>query len=206
MRKRNNGYILLALLVITGLGSQVYNSTITSKERKYLHSELKSTKKHLIAATEDLSHAQLNFKPAPDSWSIRECVYHIALTEKDIWMLAEKTLKQPADAEKRRSVTITDDALMKMMKDRSAKAKAPENIDPSKASWTTTEQALEDFKAQRARLMKYVKTTTQDLRNHVVDDADGKMDVYQLLLIAAGHTHRHLQQIEEIKSHPKFPR
>jgi uncharacterized damage-inducible protein DinB len=206
MHKRNTGYILLALLVATGLASQVYNPTITQKERSFLHSDLKSTKKHLLEAVNHLSEEQLNFHPAAGSWSVADCIRHIALAEENIWQIAEAGIKQPAAPEKRVNIKVTDEQLVTMVKDRSKKAQAPEVLQPASAKWKSTGDALGAFKGSRARLMKYVKTTTQDLRNHVIEDVTGTLDAYQMLLLISAHTDRHTQQIREIMSNPKFPK
>ncbi len=42
---------------------------------------LKDTEKNLKEQLKGLSEAQLKFKPAPDRWSIEECVKHIAMSE-----------------------------------------------------------------------------------------------------------------------------
>lgn len=204
MHKRNYGYILLTLLVITGFGSQVYNVTISQKERTFLHSDLKSTKKQFFESVKGLSTAQLNFKATPDSWSVSDCIIHLAISEDEIWQMADKALKLPANPEKRSLIKLSDDELLKMARDRSKKGKAPEVLQPSRSSWKDSDEALSAFKDRRTALMKYVKTTTHDMRNHVVETMS--MDSYQVLLLISAHTDRHTQQINEIKSHPNFPK
>ncbi|MBD0331087.1 MAG: DinB family protein [Chitinophagaceae bacterium] len=206
MFKRRNGYILLTLLVITGLASQVSHTTISRKERKFLVNDLKETKSDLIKSVRGLSEAQLNFKPAPEKWSVKECVQHLASAEYILWSMAEAALKQPADAEKRKDVKVTDEQLIKMVRDRSNKVKTSEPFEPQNAKWKTAEEALDALKDKRADLIKYAKTTTDDLRNHVVQLPFGTIDTYQLLLMISSHSNRHTQQIEEVKADPNFPR
>ena len=45
-----------------------------------------------------LSDAQLNFKPAPDRWSVLECVQHITLTSQGLVGFVQQTLKTPNDS------------------------------------------------------------------------------------------------------------
>ena len=71
MFKRTNGYILLTLLVLTGLAGRISMNTITSPERRLLIDHLKETKNTLVKSVKGLSEEQLNFKPAPDKWSIK---------------------------------------------------------------------------------------------------------------------------------------
>ncbi|HEY0769759.1 MAG TPA: DinB family protein, partial [Sphingobacteriaceae bacterium] len=54
--------------------------------------------------------------------------------------------------------------------------------------------------------INYVKTTTDDLRNHYVDLPFGKLDAYQIILFMAAHSKRHTDQIDEILSNANFPK
>jgi len=206
MLKRTKGRLLLTLLVVTGLAGKITDTTITSKERKFLVSELKDTKSAIQSTVKGLSEKQLNYKSAPDRWSIRECVYHITLAENNLWNLLETAMKNPPTPEKRREVTVSDDDLLKGITDRTEKRQAPEVIRPDKASWKNTQEALAAFKLSRGNHLKYAKTTTEDLRNHIIDLPFGKVDAYQFMLFMAGHSQRHLLQIKEIKADPGFPR
>lgn len=205
MFKRTKGYILLCLLVITGMGSQISRDTIESKERKILVSSLKGSKNNLLQQVKGLSEEQLNYKAAADKWSIRECVYHIALSEETIWKMAEAAIAQPANPEKRSEIKISDEDLVRMMTDRSKKFQAAEMLQPVQAKWQNTKEAIEAFKESRSALLKYAKTTTADLRNHVSASPMGSLDAYQLLVMISAHSARHTLQIEEVKSSPGFP-
>ena len=119
--------------------------------------------------------------------------------------MAEAQLKQPPNPEKRAEVKVTDEAIIKMMTDRTYKVKTSEPLEPHTAKWTTAGEALGAFKEKRADLIKYAKTTTQDARNHIVQMPFGYVDTYQLMLVIAAHTLRHTQQIQEVKADPNFP-
>ena len=41
-------------------------------------------------------------------------------------------------------------------------------------------------------------TTQDDLRVHIMSGPTGEMDAYQILLVIAAHTGRHVQQINEV--------
>ena len=85
MLKRTKGRLLLTLLVITGLAGTLNDPAISSKERKFSANLMKDTKTELIKSVKGLSEAQLDYKAAPDKWSVKECVYHIAISEKNLW-------------------------------------------------------------------------------------------------------------------------
>lgn len=206
MLKRTKGRLLIALLVITGLAGTIHNNSISQKERKYGVKEMKESKSEVFQSIKDLSEAQLNFKPAPDRWSIKECIYHIALSEINLWQLLEDAMKAPANPEKRSEIKITDEQIVAMMENRTNKIKTHETIEPKNAPWKTLNEALEDFKHNRTDHIKYMRTTTEDLRNHIVQLPFGWIDCYQLYLMIGAHSNRHTQQIFEVKSDPGFPK
>jgi len=207
IRKKRFGYILLSLLVVSGFAGTVGTNTLTKEERKFATSHLKQTKIELIKSVKGLTEAQLNFKPAPDKWSIKECIYHITLSEEVLWQWIEATIKAPSNPEKRSEIKMTDAQLLAGVSSRSTKVKTSEPFEPKNAKWKTPEQALNALKDSRAKHIAYMKTTTEDLRNHVAVDAPvGPLDAYQMVLLLSSHTNRHMQQINEIKQHPDFPR
>jgi hypothetical protein len=206
MRKSKYGYLLLALLVTTGLAGTITSTSITNKERKYATSLMKDTKTDLVKSVRGLSGAQLNFKASPDKWSVKECVFHIALSEKNLWDLVEAQMKQPANPEKRSEIKMTDEQLVKMMQDRSFKVKTAESFEPKTASWKTIDEALDYFKDLRTQHIKYVRNTTEDLRNHVLKMPFGSLDCYQVCLMMASHSNRHTQQLNEVKAEANFPK
>ena len=205
MLKRRTGIYLLTLLVITGLAGTISDNTITKPERKSAITLMKDTYKDAVKATTGLSETQLNFKTASDRWSVKECLFHIAAAEKLLWTLFEGTMKAPANPEKRAEIKVTDDQIVNMVEDRSFKAQAPEPIQPKNTGYTSLDEALADFKTNRMNHVKYMKTTTEDLRNHVVQLPIGWVDCYQLYLFIAGHSNRHTQQMNEVRADKGFP-
>jgi hypothetical protein len=205
MRRSKYGYLLLALLVITGLAGTVTSTSITSKERKFAATHLKDTKLDVLKCVKGLSRTQLDFKSDPSRWSIRECVYHIAVSEKTLWQLLQNTMKQTANPEKRSEITLTDEQIISMTEDRSRNFKSTQNLESKKRAYKSVDEALESFKSIRTEHIKYMKKTTEDLRNHIVQLPVGWVDCYQICLFMSAHSNRHMQQIEELKADPNFP-
>ena len=206
MLKRTKGRLLLTLLVITGLAGTLKDTSLSHKERKSAMTLMKDTKVDALKSVKGLSKAQLNFKAAPDRWSVKECMYHIAISEKNLWDMLEASMKEPANPEKRSEIKMTDEQIIKMMEDRSFKVKTAEPFEPKNTPYKTLDDAVNAFKSRRADHIKYIKTTTEDLRNHIVQMPFGSLDCYQLCLMIASHSNRHTQQIEEVKADPKFPK
>jgi uncharacterized damage-inducible protein DinB len=179
---------------------------ISKKERSYATKLLKETEKGLKDQIKGLSEAQLKFKPAADRWSIEDCVKHLAASEDMFWEMMEGTVKSPANPEKRGEISVTDEQLVQKIEDRTKKVKTTEKLMPENISYKDTDEAFESFKKKRDKLMEYVKSTNDELRNHIATTPLGMVDSYQLILFTAAHTNRHTQQIIEVKADPNFPK
>ena len=206
MLKRTMGRSLLTLLVITGLAGTINDFSLTKNERRSSVSLMKDTKSEVLKSVKGLSETQLNFRAAPDKWTVKECVYHIAISEKNLWDIMEAGMKAPNNPEKRSEIKMTDEQLIKMIEDRSFKVKTNEAFEPKNTPYQSLDDALESFKSRRMDHIKYLKTTTEDMRNHVVQMPFGWLDCYQLCLMIGAHSNRHTQQINEVKADPAFPK
>ena len=206
MLKRTKARFLLTLLVITGMAGTLKDSSLTPQERKFVLTELKDTKTDILKSLKGLSDAQLNYKASPERWSIRECFYHITLSEKALWNQLNDAMKESPKPEERSEIKVSDDDIIKMVEDRSHRVKTIDPLQPSQANWKDIDEALIAFKAARAEHIKYAKSTTEDLRNHIIQLPFGKVDAYQFILFVSAHSNRHLQQIEEVKMEPGFPK
>lgn len=202
MRRSKYGYLLLALLVVTGLAGTLTPTSLTSKERKFAANQLKYTKSELLKSVTELSGAQLNFKPGDDQWSIKECVFHIALSERELWHRLDAGMNQTLNPEIHSLRKLNDRQIQRFADDRIETAEKPGEC--SKA-FLTIDAALESFKNQRTDHIKYVRTTTEDLRNHMARVPAGWFDCYQVCLLMSAHTQHHIKQIAEIKADPNFP-
>lgn len=197
--------LLLAAVAIVAAPDE----TLSKADRDKAVAEFKGSQKAFRDATKGLSAAQWNFKAAPERWSVAECAQHIAMSENFIFgLIKERVLTLPLAPEKRDSVKGKDELILQILQDRSHKATAPEPIDPTKKPMTP-EESLKLFKESRATTLGYIKTTKDDLRDHIMDHpapAIGALDGYQWLLLISGHTRRHVAQILEVKADPNFPK
>jgi len=195
-------FLPVALLIFFGFANV---SGITEKERKDAISYFKETQKNLAEEIRGLSENQLKWKPADSVWSATDCVEHIALSEKNLFDWAMGTLKENADPSKRSKLKFDDDGVKKFITDRSFRVKTREGFIPT-GQFGNAAQTLAVFNERREALIKYMKDTEDDLRNHFAELPFGLMDTYQLLIFLSAHTKRHTLQIAELKSNPDFPK
>ena len=206
MLKRTTGRLLLLLLVATGFAGTIDNTAISSAERKYAAGLMKETYKTAVNSVKGLSETQLNYKASADKWSVKDCLYHIAGAEKLLWTLFEGTMKAPANPELRAEIKVTDEQFVKMLQDRTQKAQAPEPIQPKNTGYKNIEEALADFKETRTAHIRYMRTSTEDMRNRVVQLGPNWMDCYQLYLLIGAHSQRHTMQLNEVKAAAGYPK
>jgi hypothetical protein len=195
---------LFAVAIVT-MSFNDPDTGLTGAERKHATQLLKETKENLLNKVKGLTTEQLNFKPDANTWSVAECVEHIAITENNIFGYSQKSLQEPADPSKRSEVKMTDDAVVTMITDRSKKIKTQEALEPT-GKFGSFEGSLKEFKTKRDAHIKYINSTSDDLRDHYNEFPFGKLDAYQTILFMAGHTKRHTAQIEEVMSNPAFPK
>jgi hypothetical protein len=194
--------LLAALLCLP----PVFAQSLTQGERDRALSELYAGRKQFLDSIAGLTEAQWNFKPAPNVWSIAECAEHITVSDDFLLESLPKLVKSPAEPEKRAQVKGKDEFILKAMVDRSHKAQAPEMLVP-KRRWQTEAALVEHFQQNRDRLLEYVRTTQDDLRDHFIEHPIFKtVDAYQVILMMSAHTVRHTMQLNEVKQAAGYPR
>jgi hypothetical protein len=199
---------LIVLLSVIVFCSFINNrpDPITEQDRKFAIDFLTKTEDTLLAAVKGLSKAQLQFKVAPDKWSVEDCLKHITLSEAEIWHMTDSVINTEATPDKRKDIKATDEQVIMMVYDRSHKVKTHESLEPVNAPYKSFSETETVFKKQHEELISFVKTTDKDLRNHVTALPFGSFDTYQMILFLGSHTKRHTLQILEVKSDPKFPK
>jgi hypothetical protein len=186
---------------------QAPSTTLTAQEREAALKQFQTTRDNFLKSISGLSQKQWTFKPTPDRWSVAEVAEHITVSEDAIFSLVEKQVMQsPAAPAKRAQVAGKDEMILTRVPDRSHKAQAPEFLKPT-GRWATEAELTKTFEERRAATMEYIKTTSDDLRDHFFDHpVFGTMDGYQWLLLISSHSARHTEQIEEVKADPNFPK
>lgn len=181
------------------LATSLYGQSLTQSERSKAVSELERTRDLLLSATANVSEDNAKIKPGPGRWSVLDCVEHLAVTEEAIFGLLQGNLKAPPSAEAVRAKTAGKTAMMeKFLTDRSRKVSAPAEIAPT-GRFKTLAEAREAFTANRNRTIAFAEKTEEDLHAHVSKHmAFGELDLYQWVLLMAGHSERHTLQAKEV--------
>lgn len=173
---------------------------LTASERQRLIAHLEMTASWLVDEASSISPAQRDFRPSPDAWSIMQVIDHLIVVAPIYWQNLQTAVKAPATT---RASRMTDADVLWYGIDRTWREKAVPTEAP-KGQLRDVSAALDAYRAHHARLLQYIKTTTDDLRSHVVERQ--ACDAYQWALLISTHEQRHILQIREIKAHPMFPK
>ena len=182
----------------------VFAQELSDDERKKLITHLNQSQDELFAAVKGLTTEQLNFKASDGSWSIAECVEHIAITENTIFSMVEAALEEDADPSKRSEVKMTDDQILGLIRTRENKVKTRADAEPNN-NFVDYAGSLKTFKKRRKEHLNYVKKSEDDLRNRYCQFPFGTIDAYQTILFLSGHVQRHTDQIKEVMEADNFP-
>jgi len=203
MLKRTTGRLLLTLLVITGLAGTLNNSSLSPKERKQAILLIKNSRKQVLTSIEGLSAKQLKYKPSSKDCSIGELIMIMALKEKNSSEEIRTAMDQPANAENRLKIALTDEQLLATTNYSFCKVEA---ANTTAAAWKDPADAIRKFSVLQNEHIKYIRTSTEDLRNHVIQTPAGWIDCYQYYLLLADQNNLLAEKINAIKKLPRFPK
>jgi hypothetical protein len=193
--------ILMAAVLASALGAgSTQAASLGQLERQRLVAHLEMTGSWLVDEVSGLSRAQLRFRPAPEAWSILEVIEHLTVAEPIYWRQLQEAMKAPPG---NRELRATDASVLWYGIDRTGRQKVVAGEGP-KGQLRDLKTGLDAFRTLHAEMLEYAGTTGEDLRSHVVE-REGS-DAYQWLLLISTHEQRHILQIREIKSDPKFPK
>ncbi len=178
----------------------------TDEDRKYLITNLQSTRDALIKETTGLTEAQWSFKESPDRWSIKEVVEHIDLWELLLQREVSMALSWGPKPELAQTAQPDSLKLAFIMEE-----KQHISVEYTKPFTFTVPMGLNDGKTNMAWFLKmreesigYLATTKDDLRAYF--QRAGRGSVHQVYITTFGHTARHLRQIQKIKQHQNWPK
>jgi hypothetical protein len=172
---------------------------LTPMERQRLVAHMEMTAGWLTDELSGLSRAQLEFRRAPGTWSILEVLDHLVVVGDIYWEDLQKAVKAGPSG---RTAMNEDLDILWYGIDRTSREIALPTETP-RGQIKDVQSGLADYRKQHARLLQYIRTTKDDLRNRFVDRQ--RCDAYQWALLISTHEQRHILQIREIKSDPKFP-
>ncbi len=193
MRKR----VLAVAFVVASGAILTAAPPITALERQRLIAHMQMIASWLEDEVSGLSSAQATFRPSATSWTILEVLDHLVVVGPIYW----KDLQNAKPVAGRAGMMNDIDVLWYGI-DRTARETALKTEEPSR-TLRDVASGVTAYRTQHAKLLEYVRTTTDDLRSRLVERQNS--DAYQWALLISTHEQRHILQIREIKAHPKYP-
>jgi hypothetical protein len=168
---------------------------VNAEEKGRMLASLADGRRALEDVLQGVSGEAAGRKPAPDRWSILDCVEHLAIVED--FLLSQVLTATRSDVpliNAKREAAIPVRGL-----DRSRPIECPPAALPA-GRFPALADALRSFLAARERTVRFVEDTRDDLRACItVHPVMGTVNCHEVLLSMAVHPLRHVQQIAEIK-------
>jgi len=190
---------LVCALLLSAIASPAA-AQMTPLERQRLAAHLEMTASWLSDELSGLSRAQLDFRRAPGTWSILDVLDHLVVVGDIYWEDLQKGVATPSSGRTPRS---QDADILWYGIDRANRETALPSENPG-GQLRDLARGTAEFRRQQTRLLQYVRTTKDDLRNRYV--ARQRCDAYQWALLISTHVQRHILQIREVKADPTFPK
>jgi hypothetical protein len=150
----------------------------------------------LAKALDGIEESTAALRPRAESWSVVECVEHLALTETALLSrLRDATPSDRSHEDRVREAKFQDLAM-----NRARRIEAPEVVTP-KGSTTDLAQAVAGFQAARRETVRFVDQFPGDLRSWLTIHPliTRPVNCYEMLLLMAMHPWRHALQIAEAR-------
>ncbi|HET9837620.1 MAG TPA: DinB family protein [Candidatus Angelobacter sp.] len=170
-----------------------------SADNERLAALLRDSRDHFMATLAGVSDERSRQRPAQGSWSVLDCVEHVAGAETFMLGLLQGPRRPRPDSAPNREA-----AFFQSVADRSRKVESPERGRP-RGRFANLDDARKHFETARADTMRFIQDNTENLRaTEVTHPLFGDVSVAEMLVIMAKHVERHARQIEEIKNSPAF--
>jgi hypothetical protein len=176
-------------------------------------SEAEKSNEEAKRLVDHLSDAQMNWKAAPDSWSIAQCLDHLAVSSAGFNELFPAAIergraKWPTSSEVQYRPSLIGGWLARqLLPETTRKFKAPKIFRPGESS--AIHGALEKFLNQQQRFLKFVTDShgvdynRVRLRSPVTPLL--RYSLADAFVITVVHTWRHLAQARRVREAPAFP-
>lgn len=168
---------------------------------------IEEQRKNLLNEIAKLSHAQQNFKPAPEAWSILQVVNHLLYSETNIVKYMLKKIQGIATVEKAGVQAKLRSVMLNTFLKSPLKFKAPKAAMPVQEEVYIFENLRKQWNETRAGFAKILDQLNPAdaeklLFKHPIS---GKFNIYQTMSFMQEHIAHHIRQVQRIKASPNFP-
>lgn len=170
---------------------------MNAEERNYLLQVLQESEELLLATIDEVSEEQFLQKESPSGWSLAEIIEHIIKIDQSVLHGIKHKAQDPPETIPK---TFLKEKIIKAVSIRSTKVPSPEYGIPE-GIFESKEDAINEFKIHRAGIESFVKNTDFPMKRIAFKHfALGLLNGEGWITFMAGHCHRHILQMEEIKT------
>jgi hypothetical protein len=173
---------------------------MTDLERQRLVAHLEMTASWLHDEVSHLSQAQLEFRQAPGTWNILEVLEHLVVVGPIYWKDLMDGVTGPRSSD---TLASGDATILWYGIDRTNREPAVPQ-ETARGELRDVVAGLAQYRKNHARLVEYIRATTDDLRHRIVQRQ--RCDAYQWALLISTHEQRHILQIREVKAAKAYPK
>jgi hypothetical protein len=175
----------------------VMGEALGDADREEILQMLQEGMDSLTEALSGIDEASVRRRPRAESWTVLECVEHLALTERALL----QRLKQSRACDESREDRAREAKFQDLALNRVRRIEAPELVRPASEP-ASLEEALEGFEAARRETVRFVEEFRGELRWWVTQHPliTRPVNCYEMLLLMAMHPKRHVLQIAEIRA------
>jgi hypothetical protein len=163
------------------------------QEMKDVAGQLETSRAELIVVVTGLTEEQACTRPAPDRWSVLECLEHMSFVERRfLGMVRASEAGTAAQRDAAREAAIEERVL-----DRINRRTAPEAVRPA-GKYVSLSEALQDFNGARDETIRFASEQGVNLLSRSASHpVFGPLNGVEALLLIANHGRRHTAQIQE---------
>jgi len=171
----------------------------TRKELMEAFERMENERQQLLKRLEQYSEEILSKKPAADSWSVTETVYHLKVAENGALQYMLKKL-EVGGHQKATFGAAVKQKLLNLAVSLPIKYKAPPVAQIPEGINVTYAQAVAEWNEVRAGLKKQYETVDENIIGNELfkHPAAGKLSVLQSVKFMRQHVIRHIGQIDRI--------
>jgi hypothetical protein len=165
-------------------------------DREEILRRLQSGSDALRDALRGVDESLAGRRPAPESWSVVECVEHMIASEAALLSrLREATPRGESHEDRAREAKLQGLAM-----NRQRRIEAPDIVLPS-GKYESLAKAMEGFESVRRETVRFVEEFSGDFRSWLTMHPliTRPLNCYEMLLLMALHPARHAMQIAEIR-------
>jgi len=157
---------------------------------------LRASAAEIRAAADGLSDVQAKQKPAPEKWSVLDCVEHLVITEGRM----QGRLENPESAGVPPADRAKESQILTGAANRTNRIQAPEPSRPT-GQFPTLGEALKEFDAARGKTIALAERHGPGLYAlAIVHPVFGRLNGTELMVLVAAHSRRHAEQMREVRA------